>query len=243
MNNFVWILKHYLKKNFLNPMNLLIIGLPLVFAFTFYLLNNFILELIGTDIPMLAGITIPLVLGFQFFGADLTADWLHHDLKGPTRSRLLVSPIDQRVFYWGVIVAGWLFNVFYGSIVVAITVIAFGEAWGNYGLVLLVMLCLSFITQLVGVLIFHFTKDEKSGTRMSYVFGEIMMGITFLPVIVGTTFLSEWITTITNHFPVNLGMNIIANNYLAFNLAIMLGIGASLAVVVFLIGRRKSDNI
>jgi len=243
MNNFVWIFKHYLKKNFLNPANLLILGLPLVFALTFFLMNNYILEMVGAEVPMIAEITIPMILSFQFFGADLTADWLHHDLKGPTRSRLLVSPIDQRVFYWGVILAGWLFNVFYGSIVVAITSIAFGEDWGNYGLVLLVLLCLSFITQLVGVLIFHFTKDEKSGTRLSYVFGEIMMGITFLPLFADTFGFGEGVATIINHFPVNLGMNIIANNYLAFNLAVMLGIGAVLAVVVFLIGRRKSDNI
>jgi len=240
MKNFVWISKHYLKKNFLNPANLLIIGLPLVFALTFFLMNNYILDMLGTDTAFFTGITIPMVLGFQFFGADLTADWLHHDLKGPTRSRLLASPVDQRVFFGGVILAGWLFNVFYGSIVVAITSIAFGEDWGNYGLVLLVLLCLSFITQLIGVLIFHFTKDEKSGTRISYVFGEIMMGVAILPFVTLPFVISP---TILNHLPVNIGMNIIANYDLVYNLAVLFGIGIVLAIVVFLIGRRTNDNI
>jgi len=243
MKNLMWIVAHYLKKNFLNPANLIIIGLPLVFIFAFFLANNYILEMIGTEVPLIANLTIPLVLGFQFFGADLTTDWLHHDLKGPTRSRLLVSPVDQRVFYGGVILAGWLFNVFYGSIVVAVTVIAFGEYWGNYGLVFLVMLCISFVAQLVGVLIFYFTKDEKSGTRLAYVFGEVMLGITFLPVFVSGTDFGERIASIANYFPVNMGMNIIANNYLVFNLGIMLGIIAVLAIVVFLVGRHRSDNI
>ncbi|MCL2377718.1 MAG: hypothetical protein FWC77_01170 [Defluviitaleaceae bacterium] len=243
MKNLMWISTHYLKKNFLNPTNLIIIGLPLVFSFAFFLANNYILEMIGIEMPLIANLTIPLVLGFQFFGADLTSDWLHHDLKGPTRSRLLVSPIDQRVFFGGVILTGWLFNVFYGSIVVAVTSIVFGVDWGNYGLVLLVMLCFSFMAQFVGVLIFYFTKDEKSGTRLAYVFGEIMLGITFLPVLVSATNFGERIDSIANYLPVNMGMNIIANNYLVSNLAIILGIIAILGVVIFLVGRHRSDNI
>ncbi|MCL2362538.1 MAG: hypothetical protein FWC73_12100 [Defluviitaleaceae bacterium] len=244
MNNFLWIFRHYLKKNFLTPANLLVIGLPIIFMLTFHLLNNYLLELLGTEVVLLYGIGVPMVLGFQFFGADLTADWLHHDMKGPTRARLLVSPVAPRVFYAGVMLAGWLFNVFYGSIVVAITAAAFGETFGNYGLVLLVLLCLSFITQLVGVLIFYFTKDEKSGTRLSYVFGEIMIGITILPFVFPDLFDTNGpAATLINHFPTNVGLNIIYNNNLLYNLAVMLGIVALLSLVAFIIGRQRNDNL
>lgn len=232
MRNFVWIFRHYLQKNFLTPANLLIIALPLTFIFAFNLL----------DIGVLYGIAIPLVLGSQFFGADLTANWLHHDMKGSTRSRLLVSPVAPHVFHMAVMTAGCLFNVLYGSIVVAFTAIAFGVEWGNYGLVLVVLLALSFITQMVGVLIFRFTKDEKSSSRISYVFAEVMMLVVALPIVINNVAdLSATFANILNHLPVSAGMNIIANDNLLYNMAVLLGMVAAMTAVAFLVGRGQEE--
>jgi len=243
MHNFLWIFRHYLKKNFLNPANLLLIGLPLIFVFAFHLLNNYILELIGSEAVVLYGIAVPMVLGFQFFGADLTADWLHHDMKGPTRARLLVSPIEPRVFYAGVMMAGWLFNVFYGVVVVGITAVALGEDFGNYGWVLVVLLCLSFIAQLAGVLIFNFSKDEKSGSRISYVFGEVMIGISILPILFANRNLGAPVNALINHLPVSLGLHMINNYNVLYNLAVLLSMVALLSVVAFFIGRQRNDRL
>jgi len=239
MRNFTWIFMHYFKKNILCPANLLVIGLPLVFIFAFDMLDNYISDFLNIRTYLLYGITMPIVLGFQFFCADLTSDWLHHDMKGPTRSRLLVSPVAPWVFYMAVMAAGWLFSVLYGSIVVAVTAVAFGVEWGNYGWVLVVMLALSFITQMVGVLIFRNTKTEKSGTRVSYVFGEVMLGITILPITIGNaTDLSAPVVAIFNHSPVSVGMGIIANDNRLYNLAVLFGMAAVMAVIAFIIGRR-----
>jgi len=231
MRDFVWIFRHYLKKNFLTPANLIVIALPLVFVFGIKAAN------------LLYGIVIPIVLAFQFFCADLTASWLHHDMKGPTRSRLLVSPVAPRVFYMAVMMAGWLFSVFYGGIVVAITVIAFGVEWGNYGLVLVVLLALSFITQMVGVLIFRSTKDEKSAARVSYVFGEVMMLIALVPSIINNIIdVSATFASILNHLPISVGMNIIAADSLLYNLAVLMGMVAVVTAVAFLVGRQEEIN-
>jgi len=243
MHNFLWILRHYLKKNFLNPANLLIIGLPLIFVFAFHLLNNYILDLIGSEAVILYGVAVPMVLGFQFFGADLTSDWLHHDMKGPTRARLLVSPIQSRTFFAGVVMAGWLFNVFYGSIVVGITAVALGEDFGNYGWVLVVLLCLSFITQLAGVLIFNFTKDEKSGSRISYVFGEVMIGISILPLLLANRDLGAPVNAFINHLPVSLGLNMIYGDNVFYHLSVLLGIVALVSMVAFWVGRQRNDSL
>lgn len=243
MRDFLWIFRHYMKKNILGFSNLLLIGLPLVFALAFYLLENYILDFVGVASP-LYGIIIPLVLTFQFFGGDLTADWLHTDMKGPTHARLLASPVSPRVFYAGVMLAGWLFNVFYGSVVVAVTAVAFGVEWGHYGLVLIILLCLSFITQLVGLLIFYFTKDQKSGARISYVFGEVMIGITFLPFLLATQIASvDSLATLVNHLPVGAGMNIIARDNMLYSLAVLLAMVAVMSVVTFVVGRQRNDNL
>jgi len=247
MRNFMWIFRHYMKKNFLNPTNLLIIGLPLVFSAAFVLLDNFILqETDGMVGGMMYGAVMAMVLAFQFFGADLTANWLHHDIKGVQRARLLVSPIAPRTFYVGVVAAGWLFNVVYGSIVVGITHISFfGTEWGNLGLVLVILLFLSMMSQLVGLMIFYGTKDEKSGARMAYVFGEIMAGVSLLPIIMVNMVenLPGAVVAITNHLPVSAGLNIVNGESIPYNLAVLAGITAVVAAIALLIGRQRNDNL
>jgi len=244
MNTFLWIFRHYFKKNLLSPANLLVIGLPLVFLTAFTLIDMFVYDVAGEQYTIFAGIAIPLVLGFQFFGADLTADWLHADLKTSTRQRLLVSPIDQRVFFMGIMTAGWLTNVLYGGVVIAATALIFDVAWGNFGVVLAVMLCISLITQLVGVIIFYFTKDEKSSSRLTYVFGEIMIGISVLPTVAGNLFSPGGaLEAIFNHLPVSLGMQIVEGNNMVLGFSVLVLINAVLAVAVFLVGRRRNDGI
>ena len=244
MSNFSWIYSHYFKKNILSPANLLVIGLPIVFLTTFTFLERFVHDIAAGELALFAGIAIPLVLGFQFFGADLTTDWLHSDLKSSTRSRLLVSPIDQRVFFISVVAAGLTTNVLYGSVVVAFTALIFGVDWGNYGLILAIMLCLTLITQLVGVIIFYFTKDKKSGNRMAYLFGEIMIGFAILPTIAVNAFSPGGILyMIFDYLPIPLAMRIVDGSNIISGFAILLSISAVLAAVVFIIGRRRDDGI
>ena len=243
MKNFFWILTHYLKRNFLLIANYLVIGLPLVFIFAFQFIADF---LIANDLggDAFAGLAIVIVLGFQFFGADLTTNWLHHDLKGPTRLRLHVSGNDQRVFYLAVVIAGWLFNSAMGAVLIAITsLVPFLNAdWGNYTLIMLAILFLSSLTQLVGVLIFYFTKDKKSGARVAYLFGEVMLGTTLLPAVFN---LPDIVNSITNFLPVELGLQVTRATTIGSalpQLTILFGMNIVLAIIIFLLGRRRNND-
>ena len=243
MKNFFWILTHYLKRNFLNLANYLVIGLPLIFSFAFQLVANFLIAN-NLDGSAFANLAIVIVLGFQFFGADLTTNWLHADLKGSTRLRLHASGNDQRVFYLAVVIAGWLFNTLMGAVLVAITsLIAFFNAdWGNYILIMLAILLLSFLTQLVGVLIFYTTKDKKAGAKVAYLFGEAMIGIAIFPAMFN---LSNTIKNITNYLPAELGVHITTATTFASarqQLAILFGMNILLATCIFLIGRRRNND-
>lgn len=242
MKNFFWIFTHYFKKNILTPLNLILIGLPLIFIFALELLSEFLYLNINTEFAGLSSAIIAIKLGFQFFGADLTTDWLHHDLKGPTRSRLMVSGIDQRIFFLAVIIAGWVANIFYSSLLIAIVPLLFDVVWGNYLFLTLALLFLSFMTQLCGVLIFICTKDEKSGSRMAYLFGEVMIITAILPQLVG---MEGSIANILNYLPIQLGVQLSHSTSISEALpyvGILLCLNLILTGLVFFIGRSKAAN-
>jgi len=184
-------------------------------------------------------IAIPLILAFQFFSADVTAGWLHEDLKGPTGARLLVSGNDSRVFYISVITTSWLFSLLMGALLIPITSIFFNIEWVNIPLSFLALAFLSLITQIVGVLIFYFTKDKKAAGKIGYLFGEIMIGIAIFPSAFSITFLEN----ITKYFPVGLGEQLAhATNFADAILptAILIGIIIVLSAIVLVVEKRKN---
>jgi hypothetical protein len=156
----------------------------------------------------------------------------------------------------GIMTAGWLTNVLYGGVVIAAAALIFDVAWGNFGVVLAVVLCLSLITQLVGVIIFYFTKDEKSSSRLTYVFGEIMIGISMLPILASNLFSPGGVLeagnlfspggaleAILNHLPVSLGTQIVEGSNMPLGFGVLILINAVLAGAAFLVGRRRNDGI
>ena len=240
MNNFIWICKHYFKRNVLVPANLLLIGLPLVFLFAFNLLGQF-LDSAGHYNPGWHMLAIPMVLGFLFFGTDITGIRLHDDLRGSVGARLLVTGIDKPAFFLSVTVAGWFYLFAMGMLLVAIASLLFEGDWGNYALVTVVILLLSLLSQLIGVLIFYFTKDRKSSARVSYLFGEVFIGVSVLPYVFN---FGKAISTILDHFPVGMGVQAIEADSFANalpNLGILLGYIVVLVMVVLIVGRRKEQ--
>lgn len=230
MKNFFWIFTHYFKRNLLGPANLLLIIIPLILIFAYDLQFQVPIREIATA----------TVLGFLFFGADLTSDWLHRDLKGITRSRLLISGTDQRVFFLSIIASGVIFNIFYSTIVVIITSFILEVDWGNYVQLTVVLLFLSLITQLVGVLIFRFTKSEKAGSGISFTLGQVIFALAVLPIMISHDILE----TIASYLPAGLGLQIIGTNTdVLLNFAMLSGWITILAVVVFFVGRHKDDSI
>ena len=252
MKNFMWIFKHYFKRNFFNLSNYLLIGLPLIFTAAFTLTANFVagLETDGDATPFVTlflGMTVPIGIGFTFFGADLTTGWLHEDLKGPTGSRLRASGIDERIFYLGVISASWLFNLVMAGVFVAITSLVpfFGTDWHNYIFVAIAVALVVMVVQLLGVLIFYFTKDKKTAGKVGYVFGEIMIGIAMLPMFVESFNLPTVVQRIFEFFPVGVAVNAIESTSFALALpyfGILLAMVGVMAVVVIIVGRSKGHD-
>jgi hypothetical protein len=138
----------------------------------------------------------------------------------------------------------------FGMILVAITSITIDKDWGNYGLVILVILLISFLSQLVGVIIFYFSKTEKAGSRYAYFFGEVMTLIAMIPILMPVLFQGidgeGIVMTVINHFPVGLGLQVIQSDSISgalLPLGILLGLNVVIAVIVLIIGRGKHDSI
>ena len=240
MKNFVWIFKHYFKRNVLVPSNLLLIGLPLVFLFAFDLVGQF-LSSAAHDTLNFTMLAIPMVLGFLFFGTDITGNWLHSDLKSSVGARLLVTGIDKRTFFFSVTVAGWFYLFAMGMLLVAIVSLLFDGDWGNYVMVMIVIFLLALMVQLIGVLIFYFTKDKKSNARVSYLFGEVFICLSIVPYVFN---LGELITSIFNHLPVGIGLQAIQADSITNalpNLGMLLGYILVLVMAVLTVGRRKEQ--
>ena len=232
MKHFTWIFRHYFKRNVLDITNLLTIALPIIFAVAFQLMINFQMSYddAGEAFINLNQLIILLAIGFQFFGASNTTGLLHADLKGAVRARLLVSGVDARVFSLAVVAASWVFNIIQGIVVIAFTTLVLDADWGNYGIALAALALIALMAQMFGIIIFKYTKDEKAGNKISYFFGEAMLGIVALPILV------EAIAPIANYLPVGAATYMIESTSW-LHMAILFGQLALVAVVAFFVKR------
>ena len=233
MKNFFWISRLYFKRNFLYPSNYLLIGLPLIFITAFHIIDNMTAE------SNFASLTLLIILVFQFFSADVPAGWLHSDLKGPTGARILVSGNDKRVFYLSIVATSWLFNLLIGILLVIVTPIFFNIQWPNMTLTIVAIALLSLMTQLIGVLVFYFTADQKASGKIGYLFGEVMVGVSILPAM----FNNSTLEIIVQYLPVGLGEQLVyATSFTdaVLPIIILLGISAVLSGTVLVVGKGKN---
>ena len=250
MKNFLWISKLYFRLSFLELANYLMIGLPVIFLTVLYLTNNFLnIQMAYYEIPYyqaggIMSIVIPMILCFQFFGSDGVAAALHEDLNGPVGARLKISGTDERVFYLAVIVANWLFFLLTGVVVLAIAHFVFSIYFASIPLTFLALALLSLMAQVIGVLIFQFTKNKKASGKIGYLLGEIMMAIAIFPTVFFSN--SEFLKNTVSYLPVGLGERLVAaTNFvqIMFPVGILLGIIGIITIVVFHIRTKKLTGV
>lgn len=238
MKNFMWICKHYFKRNILDISNLLSIALPILFALAYYLILNFQMTDDNAYERMATrnSLVILTVVVFQFFGVGCTVGFCHKDLKGATKARLLVSGIGRRAFLMAIVVSGLLYNIIQGVILVAFTSLVLDIDWGNYAIALFAIGMTALFSSICGIIIFSYTKGEKEGSRMSYFFGEIMCGLALVPIFLNVGML----TNVMHYLPVKLGVNMInagTTQDMLLYAAIFVGQLIVVAAVAFFIGR------
>jgi ABC-type transport system involved in cytochrome c biogenesis permease component len=255
MRDFIWIFKHYIKVALAEKENLLMIILPLAFIILNGVINGDT-ELVDGFNPVMTAVAPMFMLSFQFFGCAWIADYLHRDFKGPVHWRLHAAPIDQRIYFAAIGAASWIFNLLTGGLIIAVTALFFNADWGNYGIVFLVLLLVSLMSQFIGLLMFYLVKDYSMINTIMYIIGFGMMlfsGVLFIPIS-GHAALNY----LRTHTPLSLGWNAILGTSffregsingagiidVGRNIMILVGMTGVLGVVAGIFGRRTNrDNL
>lgn len=153
MHQFIIIVKHYLLRSILDPLNTIIL---LLLPLALMLVNTLLGQALGIDFEdvMVLSSTAMFMLGaFQIF-SPLQHYYLFSDFQSSMRFRLYSAPISKTKFIISMGFAGWLHTVFIGLFFIFIASILFNVQWGNVFAVALALFLLSVFAQLVSVFLF-----------------------------------------------------------------------------------------
>ena len=152
-------------------------------------------------------IAASFVIGFQTIGGSYTLHYFHEDLFRPFKWRMRSLPLRIDAYGYSLLLASTLFSAFQGLVLILFTDWVYGANWGPLPWVMLVVLTVSFLSQLVCLLLVLTARRFKTAERLSEVYGlgsMLLAGIMFpLP---NTPFF-DFLSTYGN--PISLGMNAI----------------------------------
>lgn len=154
----------------------ILLGTPLALISVLGMIaGNAVNEELG--IPMMDGIAITMLLGFQLYGGFYTMEFIRSDLIQPTKWRMYSLPYSPHSHGFSILISCSIFNVLQGLIIVLFTQLVYGVNWGNIGLIILVLLALSTLTQLVYLCLVLGIKNYKNAERLGTAYGLISMGL------------------------------------------------------------------
>jgi len=152
-------IKHYFKRIFTMPINLLIfILLPVGIS----LVNNMIMVIepvIQEDVGNLAGITatiisVVIIVMFAFFGSALVYDLLFDDFKSPRRWRLLAAPTSLGKYVMANIIICTVFSLITSALIFVANVFIFDAFVPNLLVMGAALFLFTVFAQLLGMFIF-----------------------------------------------------------------------------------------
>jgi len=221
-------------------------------------------EHIYNGFDMIASVVVMnLLVMFQIFSSSTIIDYLHSDINGERRWRLLAAPATLGSYIFAATVAAILFSMISGAILLLVGYFVFNAYMFNLLIVIGIMFILSLMAQIFGMFLFMFFKKKStteaiilvSGFAMTIAAGGFLGEINF-GVQVVTTFFQEYTPFAlgfrailhTGNFPVsenffsgfyNFGMSQNNLTYALRNLCILTAITAVMGVIVAVIARRR----
>ncbi|MCC5912726.1 MAG: ABC transporter permease [Clostridiaceae bacterium] len=195
-------------------------------------------------IPIMDGIAMTLIVGFQLFGGFYTMEYMRNDLFTSQKWRMYSLPYSPHKHSFAILISSMIFSALQGLVMVIFTQQVFGVNWGNIGLILLILIILATLTQLVFISIVMGVKKYKTAERMGTAFGLVSMALAGVWFPMPKTGILGFLSTYGN--PVSLGQNAVYAIMTGINvkqgtLSVGILIGASMAMtaVAISIGRRK----
>ncbi|MCL1863807.1 MAG: ABC transporter permease [Defluviitaleaceae bacterium] len=210
---FLIMIKHYLNRVLRDKIMLFVYGLlPLAISGLNYMIFSANTQ---GDAHMLNGynviassIVMSILILFQIFSSSTIIDYLHADVMGGRRWRLMAAPRSFFHYIFAATIAAVIFSMVSGAVLLVVSYFLFNVYMFNLGVVFIVMLILSFMAQMFGILLFIFFKKKStteaiimvSGFAMQIFAGRLIMGFS----------LGESVDRFFQHYtPYTLGLNAI----------------------------------
>lgn len=246
---FVLLFRHYLRRlsrDFFGLLIFVVLPVVLVWVLSSVYTQNAEEQIYVDGYNMISTrIAVGMMLMFQLIGGIYIINHLNHDLIKPMKWRLKSSPLPTHGFIFAGAVACLIFTVLQGLIIVACTTLFLDAYWGNLWVAVLVIVLISFISQMLNMVLLLYVRDVNTADTLSWFLSWAMAalgGLMFsLPDNAFFRFMQQYGT------PFSLAQSAIRESgFLASSsvnmwiyIVALMGIAAILAVVVIPLGRRK----
>ncbi|AOY78058.1 ABC transporter permease [Clostridium formicaceticum] len=196
------------------------------------------------NIPVMDGIAVTMILAFQLYGGFYTMEFIRYDLMSSTKWRMYALPYQVHQHAFSIILSCTLFSAFQGLVMVLFTQWVYGVHWGNIGLVFLVLLAISILSQLVFLNLVLGVKHYKTAEGLGTVYGITSIALAGVWFPMPESGILNFLSTYAS--PLALGQNavyalIIGENVdqVILSIGILLAASGAMAVIAVLLGRRK----
>jgi len=192
MTNFI-IIKHYLKRAFMNPVEIALMTLlPVgIIVLTMFLNMEFMsgeegAEFLwqGYDLVSTGNIHNILVM-FMFMSGAYAGGWYFRDLRSVNRWRLNATPVAPFSFLLGAISGGFIFSVSTAALILVVGYFFMNMYLGNLFVVVIVVFLIVLMSQFIGICVAVFVKSVGAvdGIMMALSFAMASMaGAFFVPI-------------------------------------------------------------
>jgi len=169
-------IKHYLKRIAADK---IMIGVYIFLPLGIFLLNVLVMnENVGGTEHIVDGFdtfatmaSISILVMFQLFSSSTIIDYMHLDIIGDRRWRLLAAPTSLGMYISAATVAAIIFSMISGAILLAFSTLVFNTYLFTPWVVVLTMFLLSFMAQMFGMLLFMFFKKKATTEAIIMILG------------------------------------------------------------------------
>jgi hypothetical protein len=186
-----------------------------------------------------------MIIMFQLFSGRYSMEGTRDFFLSDRKWRIVSAPCAPAVHVMGILVASTFLSMLQGSLLVAFTRIFLGVRWGNLGVVVLVLLGCSLLSQLFNLAILLTTRNYPASASISWMFAwtSAALGGLIIPLPAEKPF---WRFMTTYGTPYSLAQTAVFASAgsgehadVALCIGALLALSASFAIVVTLLGRRR----
>ncbi len=195
-------------------------------------------------IPVIDELIVTMIITFQLFGGMYTMEYIKSDLLSATKWRLHALPYRLHQHAFSIILSASLFSVFQGLTLVYLTRWIYGVNWGNIGLIILVLLLLSILTQLVFLNLILGLKSHKAAEACATAYGLVSVGLAGVWFPMPDSGILNFLTNYGN--PLSLGRTVIIASWIGghgdlilLDILILCAALGVMGVTAIFLGKRK----